>query len=81
MKTFAVAERSNINDARDLSYLVQVAAAQPTNGQFWPRGRTYSVARVQLGAQFVAPGSVLSLADDSPDGQARLRELARPLVA
>jgi predicted nucleotidyltransferase len=81
MKTFAVAERTNPNDARDLSYLVQVAAAQPSNGHFWPRGKTYSVAKVQLGAQFVAPGSVLSLADESPDGQARLRELARPLVA
>jgi hypothetical protein len=81
MKTFAVAERANPNDARDLAHLVRVAAARPTNGHFWPRGKTYSVARVQLAAQFVAPGSVLAIADESAEGQARLRELARPLTA
>jgi predicted nucleotidyltransferase len=80
MKTFAVAERTNPNDARDLAYLVQVAAAARSNGHFWPRGKTYSVARVQLGAQFVAPGSALAVAEQSPEGQARLRELARPLI-
>lgn len=81
MKTFAVAERSNVNDARDLGYLVQVAAARTGGNGFWPRGKTYSVARVQLGAQFVSPGSALALAEETPEGQARLRELARPLVA
>ena len=80
MKTFAVAERANANDARDLAHLLHVAAARPSNGHFWPRGKTYSVAKVQLGAQFVAPGSALALADGSSEGQARLRELARPLI-
>jgi len=34
MKTFAVAERSNVNDARDLGYLVQVAAARTGGNGF-----------------------------------------------
>jgi hypothetical protein len=81
MKTFAVAERSNPVDARDLSCLVQVATAKQTNGHFWPRGKAYNVARVQLAAQFVAPGTALSIAEEQPESQDRLRDLARTLTA
>jgi hypothetical protein len=80
MKTFAVAERSNPNDARDLGCLVRVATAQPVDKHWWPRGRAFSAARVQLGAQFVAPGSALELADHTPEGREDLRALARTLV-
>jgi hypothetical protein len=80
MKTFAVAERSNPVDAQDLSCLVRVATATKTNGHFWPRGRAYNVARIQLAAQFVAPGTALAIAEPDPEAQQLLRDLARPLT-
>jgi hypothetical protein len=81
MKTFAVAERSNANDARDLGYLVQVAMTQSPEKGWWPRGKAYSAARVQLGAQLVTPGSALAQAGETLETQELLRLQARALIS
>ena len=81
MKTFAVAERSNPNDARDLGHLVEVACADGHANRRWPRGKAFEAAARQLSAQLDAPGSALTLAAGPVAQQARLREFARALVA
>jgi hypothetical protein len=81
MKSFAVAERSNANDAKDLANLLEVAHADGLNDKKWPRGRAFAAAKIQLAAQFVKPGSAQSLVTESPEHQARLREIASALVS
>jgi hypothetical protein len=79
MKSFAVAERSNPNDAIDLGRLLEVARADGYEGRKWPRGKSYQVAKVQLSAQFDTPGTALAQATSSIPEQARLRDITRAL--
>ncbi len=79
MKSFAVAERHNPNDAIDLGYLLEVASAEGHERKKWPRGKAYQVASVQLSAQFDMPGTALALATASIPQQVRLREITRTL--
>ena len=81
MKSFAVAERSNPNDAVDLGHLLEVARADGCEGKKWPRGKSYQAAKAQLSAQFDIPGTALALATPSIAQQVRLREITRALNA
>jgi predicted nucleotidyltransferase len=76
MKSFAVAERSNPQDAVDLGNLLHVARAAGVESDVWPRGKAFAAAKVQLVAQFDTPGTALALATDSESGQLRLRDIA-----
>jgi predicted nucleotidyltransferase len=76
MKSFAVAERSNPQDAVDLGQLLHVARAAGVESGVWPKGKAFAAAKVQLAAQFGQPGTALELATDSESGRIRLRDIA-----
>jgi predicted nucleotidyltransferase len=76
MKSFAVAERSNPQDAVDLGQLLHVARAAGVESDAWPKGKAFAAAKVQLVAQFDKPGTALALATDSETGRVRLRDIA-----
>jgi hypothetical protein len=80
MKTFAVAERTNPNDAVDLGRLLHVARAAGAESDQWPKGKAFAAAKVQLSAQFVHPGTALALAATSAAGEVRLRDIASLLA-
>jgi hypothetical protein len=80
MKTFAVAERSNPQDAVDLGRLLYVARAAGAESDQWPKGKAFAAAKAQLSAQFDRPGTALALAATSPSVEVRLRDIASLLA-
>jgi hypothetical protein len=80
MKSYAIAERSNVLDAQDLAHLLEVAELDGASQRKWPGAKALAAAAVQLSAQFDAPGTALAQASESPEYQARLREITRSLV-
>lgn len=80
MKTFAVAERSNPQDAVDLGLLLHVARAAGAESDVWPRGKAFAAARAQLSAQFDRPGTALAQATGTEAGRVRLRDIASLLA-
>ena len=80
MKTFAVAERSNPQDAVDIGHLLEVAEADGLELDPWPDGPAFAAAGRQLDAQFDSPGSALAEAAPSPRQQERLRQITRSLL-
>jgi hypothetical protein len=80
MKTFAVAERHNPNDAVDLGNLLHVARAAGLESERWPKGKAFAAAKAQLEAQFVKPGNALAVATATTAGQIRLRDIASLLA-
>jgi len=80
MKTFAVAERSNPQDAVDLGVLLHVARSAGAESDVWPRGKAFAAAKAQLSAQFDRPGTVLAQASATDAGRVRLRDIASLLV-
>ena len=80
MKSYAVAERSNPVDAMDLGHLLEAVKLEGTGQDSWPRDKVFAGAARQLAAQFDKPGSALAQASESPEYQARLRDITRSLV-
>lgn len=80
MKSYAIAERSNALDAQDLAHLLVAAALDQGRERKWPSAKAYAAAARQLSAQFDTPGTALDQASESPQQQARLREITRSLV-
>jgi len=80
MKSYAVAERTNVLDPKDLAHLLEAAKLDGTGHDSWPTSKVFAGAARQLVAQFDKPGSALSQASDSEEVQARLRDLTRSLV-
>jgi predicted nucleotidyltransferase len=79
IKTFAIAERSNPKDARDVAALLLVVDAEGAAGR-WESGAAFTTAARQLHAQFDTPGSALAEATDSPELRERLRKITRELL-
>jgi predicted nucleotidyltransferase len=79
IKTFAIAERSNPKDARDIAALLQVADTEGAAGR-WESGTAFATAARQLHAQFDTPGGALAEATDSPELRERLRKITRELL-
>ena len=80
MKSYAVAERSNPVDAKDLGHLLEAVKLEGTGQDSWPTVKAFAGAARQLAAQFDKPGSALAQASDSEEYQARLRDITRSLV-
>jgi hypothetical protein len=80
MKSFAIAERSNPQDAVDLGQLLHVARAAGIESAVWPKGKAFTAARAQLSAQFDRPGTALAAAARSDADQVRLRDIASLIV-
>ena len=80
MKSYAVAERTNAVDARDLAHLLEAVKRDGTGQDSWPSGKVFAGAARQLAAQFDKPGSALAQASDSAEVQTRLRDITRSLV-
>jgi predicted nucleotidyltransferase len=80
IKTFAIAERSNPKDARDIATLLLVVDAEGAAGR-WESGPAFTTAARQLHAQFDTPGGALAEATDSPEMRERLRKITRELLA